>query len=65
MTAPPMTRCGRCAVSHHGAVSAIKRMCEECALKQPNYGLPAEGTKRWCAGQTYSISGYHCAVLCV
>eukprot|EP01051_Picozoa_sp_SAG22_P008208 SAG22_NODE_612_length_8579_cov_3.684906_6_plen_47_part_00 len=24
-------------------------MCEGCDAKQPSYGLPAEGKKRWCA----------------
>ena len=27
-----------------------KKKCEGCGLKQPNFGLPAEGKKRWCAG---------------
>ena len=27
-----------------------RKMCEGCGLKQPSYGLPAEGRKRWCAG---------------
>ena len=29
---------------------AQPRLCEDCGLKKPNFGLPAEGKKRWCAG---------------
>ena len=25
-------------------------LCEDCGLKRPTYGLPAEGRQRWCAG---------------
>jgi hypothetical protein len=28
----------------------MHKKCEGCGLKQPNFGLPAEGKKRWCAG---------------
>jgi hypothetical protein len=31
-------------------VDVGKKKCEGCGLKQPNFGLPAEGKKRWCAG---------------
>jgi hypothetical protein len=32
-------------------VNLIHKKCEGCGLKQPNFGLPAEGKKRrWCAG---------------
>eukprot|EP01051_Picozoa_sp_SAG22_P011172 SAG22_NODE_1055_length_5789_cov_3.943234_2_plen_72_part_00 len=24
--------------------------CEDCGDKQPSYGLPAEGKRRWCGG---------------
>ena len=27
-----------------------RRKCEGCGTKQPNFGLPAEGRRRWCAG---------------
>ena len=27
-----------------------QKMCEDCGLKQPSYGLPSDGKKRWCAG---------------
>ena len=27
-----------------------QRKCEGCQLKQPNFGLPAEGKVRWCSG---------------
>ena len=27
-----------------------KNKCEECELKQPSFGLPAEGKTRWCGG---------------
>eukprot|EP01051_Picozoa_sp_SAG22_P016417 SAG22_NODE_2315_length_2729_cov_75.033080_3_plen_44_part_00 len=27
-----------------------QKMCEDCGLKMPTYGLPAEGKKRWCVG---------------
>ena len=30
--------------------SRKKTKCEGCQLKLPNFGLPAEGKKRWCAG---------------
>ena len=26
-----------------------RRMCEDCALTQPRFGLPAEGRERWCS----------------
>ena len=26
------------------------RLCEDCGLKARNFGLPAEGKKRWCGG---------------
>jgi hypothetical protein len=28
----------------------IGRKCEGCKLKQPSFGLPAEGKARWCGG---------------
>ena len=28
----------------------VTRKCESCQVKQPNYGMPAEGKARWCAG---------------
>ena len=28
----------------------MSKRCEDCALKRPNFGLPAEGKRRWCAG---------------
>ena len=27
-----------------------RKMCEGCGIKQPHFGLPAEGRKRWCGG---------------
>ena len=33
-----------------GAVNVVTKKCEGCGLKQPHFGLPAEGKKRWCAG---------------
>ena len=26
------------------------KMCDDCQLKQPSFGLPAEGKARWCSG---------------
>jgi hypothetical protein len=28
----------------------IRKMCEDCAVKQPAFGLPPDRTKRWCSG---------------
>ena len=33
---------------HVGVVTFSSKKCEDCKLKQSNFGLPAEGTKRWC-----------------
>ena len=27
-----------------------RKKCEGCGLKQPTFGLPAEGRRRWCSG---------------
>ena len=31
--------------------------CEDCALKAPSFGLPAEGRKRWCSGCAKAHAG--------
>jgi hypothetical protein len=31
-------------------VNVKSKKCEDCGPKQPNFGLPAEGKKQWCAG---------------
>ena len=36
---------------------AMPRRCEDCALKAPNFGLLAEGKKRWCAGCAKAHAG--------
>ena len=47
-------------------MSISKRKCEGCQLKQANFGLPAEGKRRWCGGcakghaGAVSISGKKC-----
>ena len=28
----------------------VSRSCEDCELKVPSFGLPAEGKRRWCSG---------------
>jgi hypothetical protein len=33
-----------------GAVNVVTKKCEECQLKQPSFGLLAEGKTRWCSG---------------
>ena len=33
------------------------RTCEDCALKQPSFGLPAEGRRRWCGGCAKAHAG--------
>ena len=30
--------------------AAANKKCEDCQLKVPSFGLPAEGKKRWCSG---------------
>jgi hypothetical protein len=42
--------CSGCAKGHAGAVDVVSKKCEGCGLKQPHFGLPAEGRKRWCSG---------------
>jgi hypothetical protein len=32
----------------HGAVDVTSKKCEDCQIKQPTFGLPAEGKSRWC-----------------
>jgi hypothetical protein len=47
-----MRWCGACAEQHTGATSLREKahkMCEECGLKQPSYGHPADQVMRWCA----------------
>ena len=35
-----------------------RRMCEDCALGQPRFGLPAEGgRRRWCGGCAKAHAG--------
>ena len=31
-------------------MDVVSKKCEDCGLKWPNFGLPAKGKKRWCAG---------------
>ena len=31
-------------------MNVVTKKCEGCGLKRPNFGLPAERKKRWCAG---------------
>ena len=35
----------------------MPKRCEDCALKVPNFGLPAEGRKRWCGGCAKAHAG--------
>ena len=42
--------CSGCAKGHAGAVGVKAKQCEGCQLKQPTFGLPAEGKKRRCFG---------------
>ena len=35
----------------------VTRKCESCQVKQPNYGMPAEGKARWCAGCAKAYTG--------
>ena len=38
-------------IPHATAQPVVSRKkCEDCQLKQPSFGLPAEGKKRWCSG---------------
>jgi hypothetical protein len=32
-------------------------MCEGCGLKQPSFGLPADGKKRWCSDCSKAHAG--------
>ena len=38
-TAPGRPRCSTCANAHAGAVSIDKKVCEDCNLKRPSFGL--------------------------
>jgi hypothetical protein len=38
-------------------VGVKSKKCEGCGLKQPAYGLPAEGKRRWCAGCAKAHAG--------
>jgi hypothetical protein len=31
-------------------VDVKQKKCEDCKVKQPKFGLPAEGKSRWCSG---------------
>ena len=45
--------CSGCAKRHTGAKdfkNERRKMCEDCQLKNPSFGLPAEGKRRWCSG---------------
>ena len=33
------------------------KKCEACGLKQPSFGLPGEGKKRWCGGCAKAHAG--------
>ena len=39
------------------ARSAMPAHCEDCALRQPSFGLPAEGRTRWCGGCAKAHAG--------
>ena len=39
----------RVRVLRHDAVDLLGKMCEDCNLKHPVFGLPGEKTRRWCA----------------
>ena len=43
--------------ARRGGEQANPRKCEGCGLKVPNFGLPAEGKRRSCAGCTESQDG--------
>ena len=34
-----------------------RKKCEDCQLKQPSFGLPAEGRTRWCSGCAKAHAG--------
>jgi hypothetical protein len=38
-------------------VDLNSKKCEDCSLKLPSFGLPAEGKKRWCAGCAKAHAG--------
>ena len=33
------------------------KQCEDCGLKQPSFGLPVDGKKRWCVGCAKAHAG--------
>jgi hypothetical protein len=37
--------------------AAANKKCEDCQLKVPSFGLPAEGKKRWCSGCAKAHAG--------
>ena len=39
------------------AKQRVRRLCEDCALTQPRFGLPAEGRERWCSGCAKAHAG--------
>ena len=53
----PWSVCAGCAKAHAGARDIASRRCEDCALKWPTFGLPAEGRKRWCGGCARAHAG--------
>jgi hypothetical protein len=50
-------RCSGCATGHAGAAFFAGKTCEGCQLKQPSFGLPAEGKARWCSGCAKAHAG--------
>jgi hypothetical protein len=38
-------------------VDVKNKKCEDCELKLPTFGLPAEGKKRWCSGCAKAHAG--------
>ena len=45
-----MSAAGLPGIGARRAVDVRSKMCEDCGVKQPSFGLPPELTKRWCSG---------------
>ena len=43
--------------AQHAEIAARRQRCEDCQLKRPSFGLPAEGRTRWCPGCAKAHAG--------